>query len=206
MKNVYPSFMCDSSTGDSNKEAIMDFVISWMLRLSQEQYQDSNFIIHCYCKRLMSLFLKLEFNDIEILEVSTVKQWKNADIITLVKLSNKGLKETHAIFIEDKVYGKLNNPLENYKKVLDQYLEENGVSNSINHYVVLTMLEENQDKKRIEEMINIANHCGFEVIDCDMMVSVMTEGKSKDNFVPLTGNYLFDSFWGYSWNDLENFF
>lgn len=200
--------MYDSLT-DALKESVMDFMISWMLRFSQTTYEKSNLQIHNYGRKLLGLIIDQNLTESDT--ISSVKVWKQhdqIDLLIITTIMHEGSKEVHAILIEDKTYGELSNPLDKYKKRFEEFVD-NYSSNEKRvsvkkHYVVLTMLENKESQSEIEEMKQKAKPFGFKVITCDEMVYAMTGQESEDCLIPLTGNYLFDSFWGYSWKVSEN--
>lgn len=202
-----PSFMYDSST-DALKEAVMDFMISWMLRFAQSKYKKSNLQIHNYGRKLLGLIIDQDLKESD--SVSSVEDWKQhhyIDLIVITTIMHEGCEEVHAILIEDKTYSRLNNPLDKYKKKFEEFVDNYSNEKRVSvkkHYVVLTMFENKESPQKIANMKQKAEPFGFKVITCDEMVNAMTEQECKDCLIPLTGNYFFDSFWGYSWKVSEN--
>ena len=45
--------MKDSSEGDSQKETMIDFILSWTLRRSIQQYSEEKPILYQYCRKIL---------------------------------------------------------------------------------------------------------------------------------------------------------
>lgn len=45
--------MKDSSEGDSQKETMIDFILSWTLRRSVQQYSEENPVLYQYCRKIL---------------------------------------------------------------------------------------------------------------------------------------------------------
>lgn len=199
--------MYDCST-DALKESVMDFMISWILRFAQTEYKNSNLQIHNYGRKLLGLIINQDLKESDsVSSVEARKQYHLIDLIVITTVMHEGREEVHAILIEDKTYSKIDNPLDQYKNKFEEfvnnYSNEKGVSVQ-KHYVVLTMFENEVSQSKIAKMKQKAEPVGFKVITCDEMVYAMTGQECKDCLIPLTGNYLFDSFWGYHWDEPEN--
>lgn len=98
----------DSSEGNANKEAIMDFVVSWTLRMAVDHKKIKRPILHkCSRNLLFMLIGKQNFKKTRVVKVETRKQYKKIDLWVRIILEENGVREQHDVLIEDKVYSKL---------------------------------------------------------------------------------------------------
>ena len=69
--------MKDSSEGDSQKETMIDFILSWTLRRSTQQYSEEKPILYQYCRKILGKLIGIEMtDDVQVTSVETWKQWK----------------------------------------------------------------------------------------------------------------------------------
>lgn len=186
-------FMMDSTENEGNKEAVMDFVVSWTLRMSVCYRRKRNKKLHEYCRNFLSLLLGRAFSrKTNVVKVETWKQYRGIDLWVQVILEENGNLEQHEILIEDKVYSPLrNNQLKIYRKVFDDYLDKN-FSQATRHYLLLTCYESWDSKiNRYDEALKL----GFKVIPWDEMITAMFKGKN-----PIYAeNDIFNEFWINRW-------
>ena len=55
--------MKDSSEGDSQKETMIDFILSWTLRRSVQQYSEENPVLYQYCRKILGKLIGIEMTD-----------------------------------------------------------------------------------------------------------------------------------------------
>ena len=139
-KKDKPLFMMDDSETDGPAEIVMDYVLSWCLRLADDTYKESDTLLHKFCRYMMGKILKIE--DITNVVFYNVKVWKEEKSIDLwveLNVFQNGNVSQYAISIENKYYspiktwkgtdGKIHSQLEKYKKTFSDYYkkeEENG--------------------------------------------------------------------------------
>jgi len=73
--------MKDSSEGDSQKETMIDFILSWTLRRSMQQYSKEKPILYQYCRKILGKLINIAMtDDVQVISVETWKQWKYIDL------------------------------------------------------------------------------------------------------------------------------
>ena len=187
-------FMMDESKTD-NKESVIDYFLSWTLRMTSET-ENRNDSVCGYCRQILSILLfgnatKIDIDSLSVRSVKTWKQWRQIDLCAEIILVDKENKESkHALLIEDKAYSKLHgDQLNRYHKIFEDEYEN---SNFINrHYVYFTIAEKTpfEDKNLCEE----ANYKAFTMDEIRELIWP-TEKELK-----LTGNDVFDEFWIKNW-------
>lgn len=134
--------MRDSSEGDSQKETMIDFILSWTLRRAMQKYSDEMPILHHYCNNILCKLIGITItDDTQVLAVETWKQWKYIDLWVNIKLIRDGNEEFHAVLIENKAYTPTHhNQLARYKVIFDQVCDE-YMPDANRHYILITALD-----------------------------------------------------------------
>lgn len=194
-KNSY--FMRDDTIGkDGKMETIMDFVISWTLRMAQNSRRTEDAKLYKYSRAILGKLLDKKIDDsINIESVKVRKQHLNIDLWVNVELSHNGDAERHAILIENKVYTSLHssqdedgnprNQLCVYKKKFDRECDEMNIANR--HYVLITCFE---DEERLSKLRSTCNEYGFIVLSLTDIQSNQDEDTKSDLF-----NYFWLRYW-----------
>lgn len=93
--------MSDSSTGDSNKETMLDFILSWTLRRAQSKFSNEKPVLYRYCREILFNLLEIDdFNGIEVESVETWKQWERIDLHANINLRMPdGSKQYHTLLV-----------------------------------------------------------------------------------------------------------
>ena len=114
--------MKDSSEGDSQKETMIDFILSWTLRRSIQQYSEEKPILYQYCRKILGKLIGIEMtDDVQVTSVETWKQWKYIDLWANIRITCNGKEEFHAVLIENKAYTPTHhNQLARYKAIFIQ--------------------------------------------------------------------------------------
>lgn len=188
--------MVDNSEKDGHAEIIMDYVLSWCLRVAASDYcKKSKPILYRYCRVMLLKLLKKEEHDkFNIEEVKVWKQWERIDLCVEVKLKEDEDENTHVILIENKYYththntkdadGEYRNQLEVYKKVFDNYYDQKNIVKENRHYIVITCLE----KKDFEDV----EKYGYELLNFYDLLD------NQSNYEP-TESDIFNEFWIEEW-------
>ena len=135
--------MKDSSEGDSQKETMIDFILSWTLRRSMQQYSKEKPILYQYCRKILGKLINIAMTDeVQVICVETWKQWKYIDLWANIHITYNGKEELHTILIENKTYTPTHhNQLARYKAIFDQVCEEH-MPDAKRHYILITALDE----------------------------------------------------------------
>lgn len=178
-------FMQDSSTGNHGKEAMLDFQMSWLMRLSTKQSDNialdkiSRFVV-------LQLLGKKNENDVRINKVEVWKEWKHIDVKAEVEIVVNGINEKHLIIIENKIYHTLSNgQLDKNSKVVKDNC--NFPEERIHYWLIYG--DENAEsvlKKACDDANPQWNLLWF--------YDVVGGNRMK-----LTGNPIFDEFWIRKW-------
>lgn len=194
MDNQKSFFMMDESNTD-NKESIIDYMLSWTLRMANVPVNFENITLIDYCQQILSkilfddqLKIKNEYKSIE--SVKTWKQWKQIDLCAEVILIDKNSNESkHALLIENKAYSTLrNDQLKRYYEIFEEEYKDKDFER---HYAYFTIRENvpPEDQSLCDE----ANYRAFTMDEiADSIWPTQADLKP-------TGNEIFDEFWVKSW-------
>lgn len=187
--------MVDSTETDAPAEIVMDYVISWSLRCADVQYRDSAPILHRYARRMLAMLLGMELDaSITFERIESRKQRWSADVTLELDVVRDGLREHHALLIEDKYYAPLRdtrdedgvyrNQLEVYRKRFDSYYDHKSEMWH-RHYALITCISREDPKFAIYE---IAPHLGYRLFSLSELL-----GPVRD--YELTESDIFNEFW-----------
>ena len=178
--------MRDSSEGDSLKETMIDFILSWTLRRTMQQYSTEKPRLYQYCRNILGKLIGVEMtDDVQVVSVETWKQYKRIDLWANVRLVRDGKEELHAILIEDKAYTSTHDDqLARYKVIFDQECDE-YIPEANRHYVLITALDEKPEKLESE-----CNENGYKAICLGDLNHVEQPDTESD---------LFNEFWLRYW-------
>lgn len=192
-----PFFMMDQSDSD-NKESIIDYMLSWTLRMSSVSNDGYNNLVSDYCKKILSKIIfgdpdKIDNDYKYIKSVKTWKQWRRIDLhAEIILVDHNDIEANHALLIEDKAYSSLrNDQLNRYKEIFEENYKGSDFEKNL-HYVYFTIKERRQiinDELLCEE----AGYITFimeEIRDCLWPL--------PEDLKP-TGNEIFDEFWVKNW-------
>ena len=187
-------FMTDHSEGDKGKEAVMDFQVSWVLRMAaDDDYTKDKPIFRLYSRYMLFKLLNEPFpNKKEIVSVRVWKEWANIDICAEVELKVGDKKEFHVLLIENKVYTSMKTwQRDDYPKALKLFYQEHGRGEHIPHTILITCTDSDNEFKKLEEFCNGSD---WKVISIyDLILDLHKETESE----------LFNEFWIYNWDRLK---
>ena len=197
--DMYSFFMHDESENNHGYEHMLDFQMSWVMRVAaNKDIQKSNPILYKRCfDILMKLIEKEECENVEVCNVYVWKQWKYIDVHANVEIVCNGKKEKHVVILEDKAYTKIHDDqLLRYEETIAEEYDNNDDLKDYSkhkHYWVITFF--GYDKKGYEYK--------YEVLDrmCKDYYpnwKVLSFEDILDDTTP-TGSEHFDDFWIYKW-------
>ena len=185
--------MKDESDSTSGRETILDYELSWVLRMAAKP--DCSEQLKHQCRHILFTLINEKDADVEIEEVKTWKQWEKVDLIADIYLVRNGVKELHVLLVEDKAYTLMTehqrddypklvkdayNKLECYKSYQRKY---------ILHQALVTCYDKDDSNyKKLADFIS-CNNSEWKLFSIEELI----EG------VELTGSDLFDEFWIKSW-------
>ena len=119
-------FMNDNSEGDFGKEAMLDYQLSYLLRLADSNNRGAGDEISR--RTIMKLLGKtthlnqwgdVDYDDLNKISVKVWKQWQHIDLIVEVEANFVNGKEKHIIVIENKAYTSLHDDqLNRYSQIV----------------------------------------------------------------------------------------
>ena len=190
-------YLLDSSELDGKCETIMDYTISWTLRRAQELYRKEKPVLFGFCREILAQLLDLPCSD--SLRFESVETWKQSSYIDVwveVELSIDGLRQKHAILIENKYYtglhlatdvdGKKRNQLLVYRKKFDAYYEERQ-EGFIKHYALITCIDRTDP---LFHLYDEAPDYGFTIYPLEELHDYNSEDSESD---------IFNEFWVRGW-------
>lgn len=179
--------MSDCSEGDYGKEAILDYEISWVLRLCAEK-EVPNVRLKKNCLAIMSQLLKIEPNlkPGDVTRVNVWKQWKRIDLIAEITIN--GI--LHVLTLEDKAYTSMTeSQRDDYPKAVKEWYTGKEIPMENFHFVVVTMMESFQKEfKKLEQFARSTQTSPWRVLS------------AWEFNCEATGNDLFDEFWINEWS------
>lgn len=98
--------MNDQSEGDHGLEAILDYELSWTLRMVvDKECQETQPRLYQQCRHILFALMGMSDSpEIKIDNVEVWKQWSRMDLVADVYIENNGKKELHVILAENKAY------------------------------------------------------------------------------------------------------
>ena len=198
--DTYSFFMHDQSENNQGYEHMLDFQMSWVMRVAaNKDIQQNNPILYKRCfDILMKLIEKEDCENVEVRHVYVWKQWKRIDVIAHVEILCDGKEEKHVVVLEDKAYTLIHDDqLRRYEETVAEYYKENdflkGNENN-KHYWVITFFGYDE---------NGEHEYNYQVLD-KMCNDYYPKWKVRsfedilDDRTP-TGSEHFDDFWIYKW-------
>ena len=188
--------MHDSSKSVGHAEIVMDFVLSWCLRIAESKYKSVKPILWTYCRYMLGKLMDMEITDETNVESVIVKrEWNYIDMIIEVLIDNNDTKEKHAILVENKLYDAIRydsntkeNQLERYKRI---FLEHYG-KEWHKHYNFISCLDSNAEvmRKYGEDL----KGTGYKAYSLDKMLNPKCWQKDIKKYTP-TESDIFNEFW-----------
>lgn len=209
IKPVDSKFMSDHSEGDHGLEAILDYELSWVLRMAADgDCKEKQPKLYYQCRHILFKLLGIDSSkDLVIEKVYVWKQWKYIDIVADIYLVENGVRTLHVLMTEDKAYTPMSvKQRDTYpeivKEAYDNYPQYTDYRNSYQlHKVLVTCFppkpynEGDYDGyKAYNEFLN-----GFDGW------SVLSIEELPDwNVNEMTESDLFNDFWFNNWKRLIN--
>ena len=192
-------FMNDDSEGDHGKEAMLDYQLSYLLRLAST-YETGFELGQRTIMKLIEENYQLNqlgyIDNADFISVKVWKQWQKIDLIAEVEVDlGIGVEsniEHHVIVVENKAYtGIHDDQLSRYYQTVEDWYKDKDVEI---HYWVITFYD--NDTKEFEA---ISNQCReakgrWECISFEDVVDL-----TYDERISGTGNDIIDEFWIKRW-------
>ena len=95
MDNGKSFFMCDDSECDHGKETMMDYELSWVIRLAADKEQcKGNEVLYDKCRAILGKLLGEKcVGEYRVESANVWKQWKRIDLIANIVLENDDIRK-----------------------------------------------------------------------------------------------------------------
>ncbi|MDE5963744.1 MAG: PD-(D/E)XK nuclease family protein, partial [Alistipes sp.] len=124
MDNGKSFFMCDDSECDHGKETMLDYELSWVIRLAADREQcKGNEALYTKCRAILGKLLEEKrVGEYHVKSASVWKQWRRIDLTANIMLEKNGCLEKHVIIVENKAYTQLRDNQLAYSEIVnDEY-------------------------------------------------------------------------------------
>lgn len=196
-KSVISKFMSDHSEGDPGRETLLDYELSWVLRMAADD--DCPPRLKHQCRYILFKLLDIEnYQDIEIEKVHVWKQWNYIDVIADIYLVQNGVKSLRVLMIEDKAYSMMKvHQRDIYPKLVKEAYNTYDKYKEYRNYKLHQVLVTCYDSK--EPGYNSL----LDFISVDKNWRIFSVGDLPDNKVEeMTESDIFNEFWLMSWTHL----
>ena len=192
-------FMSDHSEGDHGLEALLDYQLSWVLRMAADSECKPR--LKHQCRYI--LFNLLGIQDSEAIEISKVKVWKQwwyIDLVADIYLVENGEKRLHVLMLENKAYTRMYQHQrdvypERVKEAYNTYPAYKDYRNYDLHQVIVTCFE--KEHSIFQELERF--------IEKDKCWSIRSVADLPDWSVEeVTESDLFNDFWFNDWKRLTD--
>lgn len=188
-------FMTDDSEGDHGKESMLDYQLSYLLRVANTYEDGSELAKRVLMKMIGETPETNSYGWVENLNLKSVKvwkQWQRIDLIAEVEADcGSGMKH-HVIVVENKAYtGIHDGQLSRYAETIEDYYKDKDVQM---HYWVITFFD--SSTKNYEA---IANQCKeakghWKCTSFEDLIDLTEEERQKGTY-----NQIIDEFWIKNW-------
>lgn len=184
-------FMQDSWRSNHGYEAMLDFQMSWLMRLAAEKSFKQERLHKISRQVLLRLIEEKGDRDVEVERVEVWRQWNSIDVRAEVDLVVSRKKEKHVVIIEDKAYTMIHdNQLERYKENVEEHYH-NGEQI---HYWVITFFNEEDNKNKYEALKQDCYNAKWGLLSFYEVIG----WEDGENFED-TESDLFNEFWLREW-------
>ena len=133
-------FMQDSSRSNHGYETMLDYQISWLLRLAKEGKNDR--LQKIARSVLFKLIERENDSNIKINRVEVWKQWEHIDLTAEIELEVNNQTERHLVVIEDKAYTLIHyDQLTRYAGTINAHYRDKGRNTYQKHFWVISFFD-----------------------------------------------------------------
>jgi len=139
--------MKDNTEGDGKAEIVMDYVMSYSLRMATDAHFKKDSKLCQYCRYMLGALLGIAItDDTNVESVKVWKEWRHIDLCVEAIVDN----QNYALLIENKYYTLLRDgQLEKYKKIFDEYYDSKKWER---RYRLVSCLEDKEKIKKIYDL------------------------------------------------------
>ena len=194
MERKHSFFMKDKQSSDKI-ESLVDAFLAWTIQCcdTDKVARYNNARLHDYCKKIASVLLfgnPEELNQYEIHSVETWRQWEKIDLCAEFVLTNLETQEEekYALLLENKGYSSTHsNQLERYKTIFETHYKGKGFKLEYAYFSCKDQLNDLEKEECLDE--------GYRAYTMDQVFDLANPNKDWD----YTGNAIFDEFWFTTW-------
>ena len=194
--DMLSSFMNDDSEGDHGKEAMLDYQLSYLLRMANT-YESGSELAKRVLMKMIGKIPKIDsYGWIENLRLKSVKvwkQWQRIDLIAEVEANCGSGMKRHAIIVENKAYtGIHDDQLSRYAEIIEDYYKDKDVQK---HYWVITFFDsDTENYKTIETKCREAKG-PWKCTSFKDLIDLTKEERHEGTY-----NEIIDEFWIKRWS------
>lgn len=183
-------FMQDSSRSNYGYEAMLDFQMSWLLRIAKEHPSKTKQELHKVARKvLFKLINKEDRLEYKIKRVKVWKQWEHIDVIAEIELEFNTQIERHLVVIEDKAYTLIHDDqLTRYEHTVNSYYRDKTYNK---HYWVISFFD--KEEKCFNDLMAQCKGTDWKPLSFYEVIGW------KDGEFPDTESDLFNEFWLRKW-------
>lgn len=194
--DMFSSFMNDDSEGNHGKEAMLDYQLSYLLRMANT-YESGSELAKRVLMKMIGKTPKIDsYGLIENLRLKSVKvwkQWQRIDLIAEVEANCGSGMKRHAIIVENKAYtGIHDDQLSRYAESIEDYYKDKDVQK---HYWVITFFDsDTENYKTIETKCREAKG-PWKCTSFKDLIDLTKEERHEGTY-----NEIIDEFWIKRWS------
>ena len=190
--------MQDSWRSNHGYEAMLDFQMSWLMRLAAETNVEKK-KLHQISKEVLLRLIELsDTPNVDIKKVDVWRQWECIDVTAEVEVVVNGETQHHLVVIEDKAYTMIHDgQLDRYAETVSAYYNGRRKHHYEIHYWVITFHD--AGSKCWEKLKEDCENCEVEKWKLLNMYDVIGWSKDRENDFNNTESDLFDEFWLKVW-------
>ena len=192
-------FMCDDSEGNHGKEAMLDYQLSYLLRLANTSESGDELAKRTLMKLLEKEVQLNQYGYVDNIDVANVKVWKQWQCIDLIAEVDAYFgpfpdqqEEQHVIVIENKAYTRIHDDqLSRYVQDVEEWYKGKDVQI---HYWVITFFD--NDTKEFEAIVTQCKESkgDWKCLSFEDVVDLTDEEQQKGTY-----NEILDEFWVKKW-------
>ena len=187
--------MQDNWRSNYGYEAMLDFQMSWLMRLAAEKNVKKKKLHQISKEVLLRLIGLLGTPNVDIKKVDIWRQWEQIDVTAEVEVVVNGQTQRHLVVIEDKAYTKIHNDqLNRYAEKVSEYYEGKSKQKFNIHYWVITFFDKSSNNWSILE-----KECDKAKWRLLSFYDVIGWSEDKKEEFEGTESDLFEEFWLKEW-------
>lgn len=187
--------MCDSTEGDGKAEIVMDYVMSYSLRMAANDYLKKYPKLCQYCRYMLGKLIDVKItNKTNVKSVKVWKEWRYIDLCVEVVIVEGEMEQKYALLVENKYYTLLHdNQLSKYKAIFDEYYD---AKNWKRVYKLVTCHEKYNIKKFYGK--ELSKNPEFKALNFYDLLIKKYWHKDTENYED-TESEIFNEFWLRKW-------